>query len=261
MKTFLICHEDEILSREAMPRWLNSFSELSGILVIRENRKTLKKRIRREVKRTGKLRFLDVIAFRLYYRFFLQANDKSVEEETCKKLIAQNPPLPDTVPLLTVESPNSSEAADFIRLAQPDITIARCKSLLRKKVYDIPAQGTFVMHPGICPEYRNAHGCFWALANRDLANVGMTLLRIDEGIDTGPAFGYFRCDFDENSESHITIQNKTVFDNLSEIEERLLTIARGEAERIETTGRQSQNWGQPWLSSYLRWKQAAKMKK
>ena len=39
--------------------------------------------------------------------------------------------------------------------------------------------GTFVMHPGICPEYRNAHGCFWALANRDLARVGMTLLRAD----------------------------------------------------------------------------------
>ena len=47
------------------------------------------------------------------------------------------------------------------------------------------------MHPGICPEYRNAHGCFWALANRDLNKVGMTLLRIDKGVDTGPTFGYY----------------------------------------------------------------------
>jgi len=40
----------------------------------------------------------------------------------------------------------------------------------------------FVLHPGICPEYRNAHGCFWALVNRDLARVGVTLLRADRGV-------------------------------------------------------------------------------
>ena len=33
-----------------------------------------------------------------------------------------------------------------------------------------------------------------AMANGDLDNVGMTLLRIDRGVDTGPVFGYFRVD-------------------------------------------------------------------
>jgi len=36
------------------------------------------------------------------------------------------------------------------------------------------------MHPGICPEYRNSHGCFWALANDDPERVGVTLLQIDK---------------------------------------------------------------------------------
>src|SRR5436309_328007 len=31
----------------------------------------------------------------------------------------------------------------------------------------LPARGTFVLHTGICPEYRNAHGCFWALARSE----------------------------------------------------------------------------------------------
>ena len=47
------------------------------------------------------------------------------------------------------------------------------------------------MHPGICPEYRNSHGCFWALARRDLDHVGATLLQIDEGSDTGPVYAYY----------------------------------------------------------------------
>ena len=77
--------------------------------------------------------------------------------------------------------------------------------------------GTFVLHPGICPEYRNAHGCFWALANRDLDRVGMTLLRVDAGIDTGPVYLHGTCDYDEVRDSHIVIQHRAVVDNLDAI--------------------------------------------
>ena len=69
--------------------------------------------------------------------------------------------------------------------------------ILKRTIFEIPRAGTFVLHPGICPEYRNAHGCFWALANRDLDRVGMTLLRVDAGIDTGPVYLHGTCDFDE----------------------------------------------------------------
>ena len=67
-----------------------------------------------------------------------------------------------------------------------------------------------MLHPGICPEYRNAHGCFWALARRDLERVGMTLLRVDPGIDTGPVFLHGTYDFDEVEESHAVIQYRAV---------------------------------------------------
>src|SRR3569623_877505 len=51
---------------------------------------------------------------------------------------------------------------------------ARIKQLLARRIYRIPRHGSLVMHPGICPEYRKAHGCFWALAERDLDRVGLT---------------------------------------------------------------------------------------
>lgn len=107
------------------------------------------------------------------------------------------------------------------------------------------------MHPGICPQYRNAHGCFWALAKQDRENVGMTLLKIDKGIDTGPVYGYYRCKFDETKESHHVIQHKVVFDNLDVLQEKLKEIYAGLAKPIDTRGLPSGEWGQPWLTAYF----------
>ena len=154
-------------------------------------------------------------------------------------------------------TPNSDATAGFLRECAPDLVIARCKVLLRENIFTMPRAGTFVLHPGICPEYRNAHGCFWALANRDLSNVGLTLLQVDRGVDTGPVYGYYRYPFDETVESHIVIQHRAAFENLDAIAEKLREIERGVAQPLETGGRTGAVWGQPWLSAYLRWKREA----
>ena len=107
------------------------------------------------------------------------------------------------------------------------------------------------MHPGICPEYRNAHGCFWAKASGDDDNVGMTLLRIDKGVDTGPVFGYFRVAADAR-ESHVVTQHRVVTEHLDAIRDTLLAIEAGTAPPIDTSGRRSAAWGQPWLSSLIK---------
>ncbi len=255
MRTLLICHQDEVLNRVAMARWLASFSDLTGVVVIREEASRMRARIKREIKRIGVVRFLDVLAFRLYYKLKLAAADAEKEEKLLRTLEAKYPP--HGAPELITPSPNSAEAQKFIGDAGPDIMIARCKTLLAERIFSIPKIGTFVMHPGVCPEYRNAHGCFWALAQRDMDRVGMTLLRIDKGVDTGPVFGYFTYPYDERNESHILIQDRVVFDNLDAIQKKLEEIYRGEAQTISTEGRSSAAWGQPWLTRYLAWKRAA----
>ncbi len=258
MRTLLICHEEEKLNSEAVPRWLASFSTLAGIIMLRENRSQKRRRIKREIKRVGILRFVDVLAFRLYYSAFLAANDRQWEQETLAKLCQRYSRIPDSTPILRTTSPNTSEARDFICNTAPDLMLARCKLMLKEEIFTAPRDGTFVMHPGICPEYRNAHGCFWALANRDTQRVGMTLLRIDRGVDTGPVFGHYRCTYDERSDSHIVIQYKTVFDNLDPLAQKLLDIHENRAVAVDVSGRKSAAWGQPWLSKYLSWKRAAK---
>ncbi len=259
MRTLLICHEDDILNREGLARWLASFSTLSGVVVLREPPSRLRRRWRREITRVGVLRFLDVVAFRLHYSLFQASVDRQWTERCMVGLRAQFPA--STAPELISESPNSAEVERFIRQSAPDLVIARCKTLLAPRIFTIPPQGTFVMHPGICPQYRNAHGCFWALAHGDTGNVGMTLLRIDEGVDTGPVYGWFRYQGDEALDSHIVIQHRVVFDHLDAIAARLRAIVGGQASPETTAGLPSATWGQPWLTAYWRWKRRASRSK
>jgi len=259
MKTLLICHDGTPLEQHGLGRWLASFSTLAGIIVLRETRRRGLKRVRSELRRVGPLRFLDVLAFRAYYALRLAARDRRWEAWRLRE-IAQRYPNVDlaAVPVLSTTSPNTPEAEAFIRAAAPDIMIARCKTLLAERIFTIPAKGTFVMHPGICPEYRNSHGCFWALVNGDRERVGLTLLQIDKGVDTGPVYGYYRPRYDEVDESHVRIQHRALHDHLDEVQQKLLDIARGLAIPLDVRGRASATWGQPWLSRYVRWRRDAR---
>lgn len=258
MKTLLICHDGAQLDQVILARWLSSFSNLVGIVMIQEPPSRLWRRARREVKRSGAFRFLDALALRLYYRLFLSGKDRRWERQELRGKCLIYGDIPSNTAILKTPSPNTQQTEAFIRRLNPDIVLARCKVLLKESIFSIPSKGTFVMHPGICPEYRNAHGCFWALANRDMDKVGMTLLRIDKGVDTGPAFGYYSYAFDEVHESHIVIQHRVVLENLDALRGKFLEIFNGTAVPVNTSGRPSAAWGQPWLTKYLAWKSQAK---
>ncbi len=213
------------------------------------------------MRRSGWWRLPDIFAFMVFNRLFLARSTDAFVATALERLRRKYPHLPADVPRIVVASPNEARAQDFLNALAPDLVLARCKLLIRKRVFEIPRFGTFVMHPGICPEYRNSHGCFWALANDDLERVGMTLLKIDAGVDTGPVYGYYTYDFDEVAESHTVIQERMIIENLVPLSAKLLEIGRGKAEVIDTSGRASGAWGQPWLSRYLRWKLNARRRR
>jgi folate-dependent phosphoribosylglycinamide formyltransferase PurN len=255
----LICHERSLLDREGLTSWLASRLRLAGLIIIRDEPGRLWRAARREIRRVGLLGFVDVVAFRVYARLRLARGDAAWEARTVEDLRRRYPIDLRTIPHITVSTPNGDDARIFLARMQPDVVIARCKVILKPDIVALPRAGTFVFHPGICPEYRNAHGCFWALANRDLDRVGMTLLRADAGVDTGSVYLQAGCEFDEVRESHIVIQHRVVVENLDAIERILIAICRGDdVARIPTDGRRSAVWGQPRLTHYLRWKRAAR---
>jgi folate-dependent phosphoribosylglycinamide formyltransferase PurN len=260
-RTILICGAESALNRDGIGRWLASFSDLAGVIVIEDTAARAIRRVKHELKRVGVLRFLDVLAFRLYYATCLARGDAAWLRRALAALANRYAEIPASTEVLHTRDANSRDVEEFLRRLAPDLVVARCKHLLKERVFTIPRHGTFVLHPGICPEYRNAHGSFWALAKRDLAKVGVTLLKIDKGVDTGPVYGCYSYDFDEIRESHIVIMTRVVLDNLDAIRDKLMEIHAGTAKTLDTAGRRSAVWGQPWLSSYLQWKWQAKRRR
>jgi folate-dependent phosphoribosylglycinamide formyltransferase PurN len=257
----LICHEGDRLDSEGLASWLATTMDLRGLIVIREGRRQLWRRARREIRRVGWFGFADVAAFRFYAAAALASRDEAWKAQELARLRVRYPVDLSRVTHIVVSDPNSDDAGAFLRKQQPDLVIARCKFILKPAIFSIARAGTYALHPGICPEYRNAHGCFWALANRDLERVGMTLLRIDAGIDTGPVYLHATCPIDEVHESHTVIQYRVVLENLDAIGRQLVAVARGQEVRpVSTAGRRSATWGQPRLSDYVRWKWIARRK-
>src|SRR5215831_4885331 len=96
-KTVLICHHDAPLDRYGLARWLATFTNLAGLVIVREPKARLWRRIRREVNRVGFLRFCDVLLFQMYYRVFLASGDQMWQEATVRNLQERFDELPANI--------------------------------------------------------------------------------------------------------------------------------------------------------------------
>lgn len=252
-RSALICHAGDELNEVGLFHWLSSFSHVVIIVRINEPISRKLRRVRREMTRIGVLRMIDVLLYRVAHNLL---HRKQVREWTrstiarCSQLSKLN-----VLPIiLDVKNANDPAVEQAFKRLDLDFALARCKQILAPRVFEAPRAGTFVLHPGICPEYRNAHGGFWALAMNDEKNVGTTLLRIDRGVDTGPVFGYFKTEILPLHESALVIQDRTLFDNLGEIQQALIEAVEGHRPAIDVRGRPSREWGQPWFTAWMRYR-------
>src|ERR1051325_10890249 len=143
LKTVLICH-DRAFDRALLAPWLASFSDLTGLVVLGDGPQRTAARARREIRRVGVLRFLDVAAFRVYYRLFHARQDAKWEAEAISAAASRYGELRPDLPLLMTDDANGEETVDFLERLAPDVAIARCKTLLDERVFSIPSRGPFV---------------------------------------------------------------------------------------------------------------------
>lgn len=80
---------------------------------------------------------------------------------------------------------NSEAVTDFISSKKPDLIVVCGSNLIKPHIFNIPPLGTINIHCGITPDYRCANPVEWAVYNKDLKKIGVTIHFIDEGLDTG----------------------------------------------------------------------------
>ena len=93
-------------------------------------------------------------------------------------------PVPDDK-LLKVNSINDPATIETVRQTEVDVVVVNGTRILSKRLLAAVPAPILNTHAGITPLYRGVHGGYWALANGDRANCGVTVHLVDAGIDTG----------------------------------------------------------------------------
>jgi methionyl-tRNA formyltransferase len=75
------------------------------------------------------------------------------------------------------------------------IVVAAFGQLLRREMLDLPAHGCINVHASLLPRWRGAAPIQAAIAAGD-AEAGVTIMRMDEGLDTGPVIAQRRVAID-----------------------------------------------------------------
>jgi methionyl-tRNA formyltransferase len=86
---------------------------------------------------------------------------------------------------IDVPSVNADVTISELRRLSPRVVIVNGTRIIQEKVLNSVDAIFLNTHAGITPLYRGVHGGYWALASRDPMNCGVTVHRVDEGIDTG----------------------------------------------------------------------------
>jgi folate-dependent phosphoribosylglycinamide formyltransferase PurN len=91
-----------------------------------------------------------------------------------------------------IDSANSDVCESFLRGFKADVVIVNGARILKPNILKATSAPFINTHQGITPQYRGAHGAYWALLNNDADRCGVTVHLIDEGIDTGNIIGQSR---------------------------------------------------------------------
>jgi methionyl-tRNA formyltransferase len=87
--------------------------------------------------------------------------------------------------VIKLSSVNDPECILLLKKINPELVIVNGTRIISEEILNsLPAK--FInIHAGITPKYRNVHGAYWALVDKDLENCGVTVHLVDPGIDTG----------------------------------------------------------------------------
>jgi methionyl-tRNA formyltransferase len=230
---------------------INSLGKGNKVHVIFENRVPKKIFWRNRVKRIGIAAALGQIMFLLLASLFQRIYRKKIQNLIGKENISviKKP----NVCFSEVTSVNSDNCIKKLIEINPDLIILNGTRIISEKVL-CSVNSLFInTHCGITPKYRGVHGGYWAIYNNDLDNYGVTVHKVDAGVDTGDILYQEKVKLD-SKDNYFTYPIKQYITAIPLIKELIHKISNGEElkpfKRSDLQA-QSRLWYHPTLYEYL----------
>ena len=80
---------------------------------------------------------------------------------------------------------NSIKARDMLKEINPDFGVVFGTGLIKPSTINLFHDGLINVHRGIAEKYRGLDSDLWAIYHRDYNNLGVTVHRVDNNLDTG----------------------------------------------------------------------------
>jgi len=111
------------------------------------------------------------------------------------------------IPLLKINHVNDDEVKNAIKEYDIDyLFIIGWSQIAGRELLNLPKKGVFGIHPTLLPEGRGRAAIPWAII-KGLKQTGVTLFKLDEGVDTGPIVEQLVISI-ENRETATTLYEK-----------------------------------------------------
>ncbi len=96
------------------------------------------------------------------------------------------------LPILQPLKARDEEFINQLREFKPDLmVVVAYGQILPQTILDLPRFGCLNVHTSLLPKYRGAAPIQWVIANGD-AETGVTIMKMDAGLDTGPVLSVRR---------------------------------------------------------------------
>ncbi len=128
------------------------------------------------------------------------------------------------LPVFQPEKINKPEALDELRKHKPEmIVLMAYGKILKKELLDLPPLGCINVHASLLPRHRGASPIQNCLLSGD-AKTGISIMRMGEGMDTGPVYALFEIPIAEEYNAE-TVWEKLAQLTAKETPDTLISIA------------------------------------
>ncbi len=153
------------------------------VAIVMEEKVSSKILLKNRVKKLGFFRVFGQVCFMVLNVFLKKLSKQRIKE------IQQNYDL-DTSSIdfqntISVKSINDDRVKEVLSDYDFDMVLVNGTRIIKNEILSTTDKPFVNTHTGITPKYRGVHGGYWALANDDKNNCGVTVHLVDGGIDTG----------------------------------------------------------------------------